>query len=89
MALENIKKNFVSFVSCTLIQLCHVNQQIHTFKITVLIQFLVSSMCFENLVFIIRKTICTCSFLWYVSDTEQYTDEKKPNVRRYDSSQIK
>jgi len=38
----------------------------HTFQINVLIQFLVSSACFEHHVFIIRKTIFTCSFLWYV-----------------------
>jgi len=25
-----------------------------------------SSACFEHHVFIIRKTICTCSFLWCV-----------------------
>ena len=35
----------------------------YTFQITVLIQFLVSFPCFEHLVFIIRKTICTCSFM--------------------------
>jgi len=28
-----------------------------------------SSPCFEHHVFIIRKTICTCSFLWYVFHT--------------------
>jgi len=35
----------------------------HTFQINGSILFLVSSMCFEHHVFIIRKTICTCSFL--------------------------
>jgi len=35
----------------------------HTFQINGLILFLVSSTCFEHYVFIIRKTICTCSFL--------------------------
>jgi len=39
--------------------------KIHTFQINVLIQFFMSSTCFEH-VFTIRKTICTCSFLWYV-----------------------
>jgi len=38
----------------------------HTFQINVLIKFLVSSTCFEHHAFIIRKTICTCIFLWYV-----------------------
>ena len=33
-------------------------------KVKVVIQFLVSSTCFEHNVFIIRKNICTCSFLW-------------------------
>jgi len=28
----------------------------------------VSSTCFEYHVFITRKTICTCSFLWHVFD---------------------
>ena len=32
----------------------------------VLIQFLASCTCNEHHVFIIRKTICTCSFVWYV-----------------------
>ena len=32
----------------------------HNFQINVLIQFFVSSTCFEHHVFIIRKTICTC-----------------------------
>jgi len=35
----------------------------HTFQINVLIQFLVSSTCFEHRVFVIRKTTCTSSFL--------------------------
>jgi len=33
-----------------------------TLQIKVLIQFLVFSTCFERNVFIIRNTICTCSF---------------------------
>ena len=42
------------FCTCIVIQLCNVNQQMHTFQINVLIQFLVSSTCFEHHVFIIR-----------------------------------
>jgi len=38
----------------------------HTFQVSVLIKFLLSSTCFEHLVLIIRKTISTCSVLWYV-----------------------
>ena len=34
----------------------------HTFQINVLIQFLVSSACFKHHMFIIGKTISTCSF---------------------------
>jgi len=34
-----------------------------TFQINVLIQFFMSSTCFKHHVFIIKKTICTCSFL--------------------------
>jgi len=49
-----------------LIQLCNVNQQMHTFQINALIQFLASSTCFEHHVFIIRKTVRTCSFVWVV-----------------------
>ena len=49
-----------------LLVLCNTNQQMHTFQINVLIQFLASSTCCEHRVFIIRKTICTCSFVWYV-----------------------
>jgi len=37
------------------------------FQINVLIQFLVSATCFEHLVFITSKTICTCSFMVYFS----------------------
>jgi len=44
------------FVPCIVIQLCNVNQQIHMFYI-VLIQFLVSSTCFEHQLFIFRKTV--------------------------------
>jgi len=50
------------FVPCIVIQLCNVNQPIHTFQINGLIQFLASSTCFEHHVFIIRKTICKCRF---------------------------
>jgi len=41
---------------------------IRRLKVNVLIQFFVSSTCtcFESHVFIIRKTISTWSFLWYV-----------------------
>ena len=59
---EKLQLLFYVFVLCIVIQLCNVNQQMHTFKINVLIQFLVSSTCFEHHVFIIRKTICTCGF---------------------------
>jgi len=38
----------------------------HTFQINGLIQFLVSSTCFDHRVFIISKTTCTYSFLWHV-----------------------
>jgi hypothetical protein len=43
------------FVPCIVIQLRNVNQQMHTFEINVLIQFLVSSTCFEHHVFIISS----------------------------------
>ena len=52
------------FVPCIVIQLCNVNQQMHTFEINVLIHFLASSACFEHHVFIIRKTTCTRTFVW-------------------------
>jgi hypothetical protein len=52
------------FVPCIVIQLPKVNQKMHTFFL--LIQFLVSSACFEHLVFIIRITVCTCSLICYV-----------------------
>jgi len=42
----------------------------HTFDINVLIQFLASSACLEQHVFIIRKAICTCCFVWNVFHTE-------------------
>jgi hypothetical protein len=61
--------NFTFFVPCIVIQLCNVTQQMHTFQINVLIQFLVSFACFEHHVFIMRKTICTCSFERYVFNT--------------------
>jgi len=38
----------------------------HAFQINGLIQFFVYSTCFEHNVFIIRRSICTCIFLWYV-----------------------
>jgi len=44
------------FVPCTVIQLRNVNQQMHTFQINVLIQFLLSSACLEHPIFVIRKT---------------------------------
>jgi hypothetical protein len=40
--------NFMFFVPCIVIQLCNINQQIHTFQIKVLIQFLMSSTCLER-----------------------------------------
>ena len=58
------------FVSCIVIKLCNVTNKMHTFQIDVLIQFLASSTGFEHHVFIIGKTICTCSFVWYVFHTE-------------------
>ena len=45
------------FVPCIVIQLCNVNQEKALFKINVLIQFFLSSTCFEHFMFIIRKTI--------------------------------
>ena len=61
------------FVPCIVIQLCNVNQQNASFfKINVVIQFFVSSTCFEHHVFVIRKTICTCSFVWHVFHAEMY-----------------
>jgi hypothetical protein len=38
----------------------------HTFKISALIQFFVSSTCYEHLVFTISETICTCSVSWFI-----------------------
>jgi hypothetical protein len=49
------------------VRLHNINQQMHTFQINVLIKFLASSTCFASHVFIIRKTICACSFIRYVS----------------------
>jgi len=40
--------------------------KMHTFQINVLIQFFVSPTGFELHVFIIRKTICTYNFVFYV-----------------------
>jgi len=42
----------------------------HTFQVNVLLEFLASSTCAEHHVFIIRKAICTCSFVWNVFHTE-------------------
>jgi len=42
---------------CTVIKFCNVNQQNELLKINVLIQFFLSTTCFEHLLFIIRKTI--------------------------------
>jgi len=53
---EKLRK-FLFFAMCIVIQLCNVNQQMHTFQTNILIQFLVSSTCFEHHVFIIRKNI--------------------------------
>jgi threonine/homoserine/homoserine lactone efflux protein len=50
--------------------ICNVNQQMYTFQINVLIQFLASSTCFENHVSIIGKAFGICSFVWYVFNTE-------------------
>jgi len=52
------------------LQLCNVNRQMCTFKINVLIQFLATSTCFKHPMFITRKIICTCSFVWYVFHPE-------------------
>ena len=40
--------------------------KMHSFQINVLIQSFMSSSCFEHHIFVIRKNICTCSFVWYV-----------------------
>jgi len=44
----------------------------NTFHTNAVIQFLRSSACtcFEPHGFIIRKTVCTCSFVWYVLHAE-------------------
>jgi hypothetical protein len=63
---QTCRHKFMFFVPCSVIQLCNVNAQMHTFQINVLIQSLVSSACFKHRVFIIRKTICISIFLWYV-----------------------
>jgi len=39
-------REFMFFVPYIVIQLCNINQPMHTFQINVLIQFLVSSTCF-------------------------------------------
>ena len=57
---------FMFCVPCIAIQLCDVNQQMNTFQINGLIQFSASSKCFEHNVFIIRRTVCICSFVCYV-----------------------
>jgi len=54
------------FVLRIVIQLRNANQQMNTFQINVLIQFLVSSTCFEHHVLIFRVTICTSNFVCYV-----------------------
>jgi len=41
----------------------NVTNKVHTFQINVLIQFFVSSTCFEHDVFIIRKTILCMQFM--------------------------
>jgi len=51
------------FAPFIVVQLCNVKQQNAHFSIDVLIQSVVSSVCFEHNALIIRKTICTCSFL--------------------------
>jgi len=38
----------------------------HTFQITELIQVFESFTCFEPHVFIMRSTVCTHSFVWYI-----------------------
>jgi len=59
---EKLQLLFYVFVPCIVIQFCNVNQQMHTFQINVVIQFLVSSSYFEHHVFVVRKTIYTCGF---------------------------
>jgi len=58
------------FCTCIVIQLCNVMQQMHAFQIDELIQFSASFTDFEYHVFIIKKTICTCSFIWYIFHAE-------------------
>jgi len=43
-----------------------------TFQINVLIQSLMSSTCFEHRVFIMSKTICTCSFFFGIFSCWNY-----------------
>jgi len=50
-------------------RLCNINQQMQTFQINALIQFLASPTRFEHSVLVVRKTVCTCSFVWYVFHT--------------------
>ena len=57
-----VPSDSVSTLPCIVIQLCNINQQMHTFQINV-------STCCVHHVFITRKTICICSFVWYVFHT--------------------
>ena len=45
-----------------MIKLCNINQQNEKFVNKILIQFFLSSTCFERHVSFIRKTICTCTY---------------------------
>jgi len=56
-SIQDIPHELYVFVRCTVIQLCNVTNRMHTFWINVLIQFVLSSTCFEYLVFIARKTV--------------------------------
>jgi hypothetical protein len=55
-------------VPCVVIQLWNINQQNALFQINVLIQFFLSPKCLEQIMFVIRKTIC--SFICYVFHAE-------------------
>jgi hypothetical protein len=43
------------------VSMFYVYQEMRTFQINVLIQFLASSTCLEHHVFVIREATCTCS----------------------------
>jgi len=58
MPLQNMCIFLNVFVPYIVTRLCNISQQMHTFEI-LLIQFLVSSTCFEYHVLIIRKIMCT------------------------------